>query len=132
MKSVIFLITVLLFTACGSKKKVNVSDKTFEVEKVAKFYATFLKDKGKKFDFGTTVTSTGKTPAVIFKKDITCGKGEKVGKVVKIGKMGKFGKMTYTIENYPDENNPKTSRLAILSAIETLKKYCSNDIQIGT
>jgi aspartate dehydrogenase len=36
------------------------------------------------------------------------------------------------IENYPDENNPKTSRLAILSAIETLKKYCSNDIQIGT
>ena len=45
---------------------------------------------------------------------------------------GKFGKMTFTIENYPDENNPKTSRLAILSAIETLKKYCSNDILIGT
>ena len=45
---------------------------------------------------------------------------------------GKFGKMTFTIENYPDENNPKTSRLAILSAIETLKKYCLNDIQIGT
>ena len=45
---------------------------------------------------------------------------------------GKFGKMTFTIENYPDENNPKTSRLAILSAIETLRKYCSNDIQIGT
>jgi aspartate dehydrogenase len=45
---------------------------------------------------------------------------------------GKFGKMTFIIENYPDENNPKTSRLAILSAIETLKKYCSNDIQIGT
>lgn len=45
---------------------------------------------------------------------------------------GKFGKMTFTIENVPDENNPKTSRLAILSAIETLKKYCSDDIQIGT
>lgn len=45
---------------------------------------------------------------------------------------GKFGKMTFTVENNPDENNPKTSRLAILSAIETLKKYCSNDIQIGT
>ena len=45
---------------------------------------------------------------------------------------GKFGKMTFTIENYPDANNPKTSRLAILSAIETLKKYCLNDIQIGT
>ena len=45
---------------------------------------------------------------------------------------GKFGKMTFTIENVPDSNNPKTSRLAILSAIETLKKYCSDDIQIGT
>ena len=45
---------------------------------------------------------------------------------------GKFGKMTFTIENVPDANNPKTSRLAILSAIETLKKYCSDDIQIGT
>jgi aspartate dehydrogenase len=45
---------------------------------------------------------------------------------------GKFGKMTFTIENHPDANNPKTSRLAILSAIETLKKYCLNDIQIGT
>ena len=46
--------------------------------------------------------------------------------------QGKFGKMTFTIANYPDENNPKTSRLAILSAIETLKKYCLNGIQIGT
>ena len=45
---------------------------------------------------------------------------------------GKFGKMVFTIENIPDTNNPKTSRLAILSAIETLKKYCSDDIQIGT
>ncbi|MCV0431597.1 aspartate dehydrogenase [Nitrosopumilus sp.] len=45
---------------------------------------------------------------------------------------GKFGKMTFTIENFPDPDNPKTSRLAILSAIETLKKYCSDSIQIGT
>lgn len=45
---------------------------------------------------------------------------------------GKFGKMTFAIENNPDEVNPKTSRLAILSATETLKKYCSNGIQIGT
>ena len=45
---------------------------------------------------------------------------------------GGFGKMTFTIENFPDPNNPKTSRLAILSAIETLRKYCSDEIQIGT
>jgi len=46
--------------------------------------------------------------------------------------IGKSGKMTFTIENIPDPQNPKTSRLAILSAIETLRKYCSDDIQIGT
>ena len=45
---------------------------------------------------------------------------------------GKFGKMTFTIENFPDSNNPKTSRLAILSAIESLRKYCSDDIKIGS
>ena len=45
---------------------------------------------------------------------------------------GKFGKMTFTIENFSYTNNPKTSRLAILSAIETLRKYCSDEIQIGT
>ena len=45
---------------------------------------------------------------------------------------GKFGKMTFTIENFPDPSNPKTSRLAILSAIETLRRYCSSDIQIGS
>ncbi len=45
---------------------------------------------------------------------------------------GSFGKMTFTIENFPDSNNPKTSRLATLSAIETLRKYCSDEIQIGT
>ena len=45
---------------------------------------------------------------------------------------GKFGKMTFTIENFPDLNNPKTSRLAILSAIEMLRKYCSDEIHVGT
>lgn len=45
---------------------------------------------------------------------------------------GKFGKLLLKIENVPDENNPKTSRLAILSAIERLRAICSDDIQIGT
>ena len=40
--------------------------------------------------------------------------------------------MSLKIENIPDENNPKTSRLAILSAIERLRAICSDDIQIGT
>lgn len=50
----------------------------------------------------------------------------------KIEASGKFGKMTFVIENEPDEKNPKTSKLAILSAIEKLRQLCSNDIQVGT
>lgn len=45
---------------------------------------------------------------------------------------GEFGKITITVENVPDKNNPKTSRLAILSAIECLRGICSDDMQIGT
>ena len=45
---------------------------------------------------------------------------------------GKFGEMNYSIQNVPDSTNPKTSRLAILSSIETLRKYCSGGITIGT
>jgi aspartate dehydrogenase len=45
---------------------------------------------------------------------------------------GKFGEMSFTIENLPDPNNQKTSRLAILSAIEKLRIICSDDIEIGT
>ena len=45
---------------------------------------------------------------------------------------GKFGKISITVENIPDQNNPKTSRLAILSAIERLREICTDDIRIGT
>lgn len=45
---------------------------------------------------------------------------------------GKFGKITILVENVPDPTNPKTSRLAILSAIECLRAVCTDDIRIGT
>ena len=45
---------------------------------------------------------------------------------------GKFGKITIHVENVPDPTNPKTSRLAILSAIECLRTACTDDIKIGT
>jgi aspartate dehydrogenase len=45
---------------------------------------------------------------------------------------GKFGKISITVENIPDPTNPKTSRLAILSAIQTLRQYCLDGISIGT
>ena len=46
--------------------------------------------------------------------------------------VGKFGKINTVVENVPDPTNPKTSRLAILSAIETLRSICSDNIKIGS
>ncbi len=45
---------------------------------------------------------------------------------------GKFGKMSLTVENMPDAANPKTSHLAVASAIEKLRIVCSEGIQLGT
>ena len=50
----------------------------------------------------------------------------------RIESEGKFGKITTVVENIPDPTNPKTSRLAILSAIETLRSICSDGVKIGT
>lgn len=44
---------------------------------------------------------------------------------------GNFGTMQFTLHNEPDPGNPKTSRLAALSAINALYKYCSNGIVAG-
>jgi aspartate dehydrogenase len=49
----------------------------------------------------------------------------------RIEASGKFGRMTLETGNVPDWNNPKTSRLAILSAIDTLRRICSGGIQVG-
>ena len=49
-----------------------------------------------------------------------------------IESKGSFGKITTTVENVPDSTNPKTSRLAVLSAIETLRSICTDEIKIGT
>lgn len=46
--------------------------------------------------------------------------------------IGKSGKISISVENVPDQTNPKTSRLAILSAIECLRTICTDDIKIGT
>lgn len=49
-----------------------------------------------------------------------------------INAAGAFGAIRFTLENLPDPDNPKTSRLAALSAVETLRRYCSGGIRIGT
>ena len=52
--------------------------------------------------------------------------------VHEIQAQGKFGRFFIKVDNVPSENNPKTSRLAILSAVECLRKICGSNIQIGT
>jgi aspartate dehydrogenase len=44
----------------------------------------------------------------------------------------KFGEFTIKISNRPSVENPKTSYLAILSAIECLRSICSSDLKIGS
>jgi len=45
---------------------------------------------------------------------------------------GKFGKMKIHLENYKHPSNPKTSYLAVLSAIETLRSNISGSMKVGT
>ena len=45
---------------------------------------------------------------------------------------GKFGEMTISVSNVPSPSNPKTSFLAVLSAIECLRSVCDEHVRIGT
>jgi|TARA_B100000315_G_scaffold150494_1_gene139263 aspartate dehydrogenase len=45
---------------------------------------------------------------------------------------GKFGKMKIQLENYKHPSNPKTSYLAVLSAIEALRSNISGGMKVGT
>jgi len=49
-----------------------------------------------------------------------------------INANGKYGNIKITVENVPDSMNPKTSRLATLSAVELLRQICTKEVQIGT
>ena len=45
---------------------------------------------------------------------------------------GTFGEIAITVRSIPTPNNPKTSLLAVLSAIECLRSICSPGIKVGT
>ena len=45
---------------------------------------------------------------------------------------GTFGKLDIKLMNYQAEGNPKTSFLAILSAIETVRSASRKNFRIGT
>ena len=44
---------------------------------------------------------------------------------------GEFGELRTVVENVPSQTNPKTSFLAALSAIATLKQVCE-PLKVGT
>jgi aspartate dehydrogenase len=44
----------------------------------------------------------------------------------------KFGEFDIKISNKPSQENPKTSYLAILSAIECLRSICTHELKIGS
>ena len=54
------------------------------------------------------------------------------GNVHEIHAVGRAGKFSFRFENIPHETNPKTSFLAVLAAIETLRSISEPSIRIGT
>jgi aspartate dehydrogenase len=44
----------------------------------------------------------------------------------------KFGEFTIKVSNKPSQENPKTSYLAILSAIECLRSICTHELKVGS
>ncbi|MEM0364373.1 MAG: aspartate dehydrogenase [Candidatus Nitrosocaldus sp.] len=45
---------------------------------------------------------------------------------------GEFGELYFKVSNLPSPSNPKTSYLAVLSAIECLSRACDGRVSIGT
>jgi aspartate dehydrogenase len=54
------------------------------------------------------------------------------GNVHEINAVSKAGKFSFRFENIPHETNPKTSFLAVLAAIETLRSICEPTLRVGT
>ena len=56
---------------------------------------------------------------------------EAQGNIHEIYARGRSGTLRFTMENVPHPDNPMTSHLALLSAIETLRRACQGGIKIG-
>ena len=62
---------------------------------------------------------------IIADPDITVNQHEIIAK-------GKFGEIKIVVRNTPSPSNPKTSYLAVLSALECIRSICDDNIRIGT
>jgi aspartate dehydrogenase len=49
-----------------------------------------------------------------------------------ISVTGSFGEIQVSVNNVPSPGNPKTSYLAVLSAVECLRSICDDSLKIGT
>jgi aspartate dehydrogenase len=49
-----------------------------------------------------------------------------------ISATGSFGEIQISVNNVPSPGNPKTSFLAVLSAIECLRSVCDDSLQVGS
>ena len=56
---------------------------------------------------------------------------EAKGNIHEIYARGSSGVMRFTMENVPHPDNPRTSYLALLSAIETLRTACEGGVEVG-
>ena len=54
------------------------------------------------------------------------------GNTHEIEAVGAFGVMRFTLENQPHPDNARTSYLAVLAALETLRAACSAEPRVGT
>ena len=53
------------------------------------------------------------------------------GNIHEVYARGRSGTLRFTMENVPHPDNPMTSHLALLSAIETLRRACQGGVKIG-
>ena len=53
------------------------------------------------------------------------------GNIHEIYARGRSGTLRFTMENVPHPDNPMTSHLAVLSAIETLRGICEGGVRVG-
>ncbi|OUR99685.1 hypothetical protein A9Q84_01280 [Halobacteriovorax marinus] len=81
-----YIILSVLLVSCSSRRIVNVGNDSFNLGNSAKVYLTTLKNKGKKFDLGLSITTRDRGPILIKKEDFECGKGSVKGHIYKFGR----------------------------------------------
>ncbi len=91
--------------------------------------AAAVKGFPKNINVSATLSMAGIGPEKTRVKIIACP--HMLVNVHEIYVVGDFGSFYTRTENFPSEQNPKTSRLAILSAVATLERILKN-VKIGT